>query len=1005
MIRPTPGFVCLFAVLAFSLVVPVAAEDFTVTHHAGTQTGAGFTDGAGTAARFMSPSGIGTDASGNVYVADSNHHTVRRITPEGVVTTVAGKAGIAGTTNGLGGTARFSYPQDVAVDASGNAYVVDGSGTRKISPQGVVTQLAPAGLIRVAVDAASNAYVTSSENGRQVIKKITPAGSVSKLAGVEVLGWIDGLAVTAAGDVLYTVSGVLHRRDAGGTSSSIAVGGFRGVAVEASGNYIAARGDSIVRITPAGDVTNIAGEKGTQGYADGVGSAARFLFPDEVAPGPGGSIYVAERVANRIRHITSDGVVSTLAGFYAVRGFVDGPRSSALFFDAVDIVRDSSGNLFVVDRLNTAIRKITPSGDVTTFAGGSGFGAEDGPGATATFHEPSGMTIDAADNLYISDTRLHTIRKITPDGVVSTVAGLAYVSGATNGIGSSARFNRPLDLVAEPDGTLYVADYSNDAIRRITPDGTVTTLLTIGYPQGVATTGDGVLFVTSNGTVKKVTTPGGIMTTFAGGAGGGVDGTGTAAGFGQLSRIDADDGGNLFVTDTFTLRKITPGAVVTTVAGARFAERSGNVEGTGADARFQNPQGLFAFGDGNVYVADGQGHNIRFVRPPGIDDVATASAPAVPVGTVVQLGTSPATATTWNWRILRRPSGSTAELSAPDVQEPTFTPDVADLFVIELRAEGPGGVRFSRVELTGTSDCEPLASVVASIAGSTQVCLIGTGSTATASVSGGGSETYQWGWRSTPGGSITDIAGATSATYTLDGEDFGSLGTRYLVATVTSDCGFPLVSNEVMVQVVAPPSVTISASNRVYAGSTTNFASTSDAGPDATYLWTIVNGTIEAGQGTRSIRYSAGASGEITLGLTVTTACSDSAAAGVAIFTRSPGASMFHLVAPCRLLDTRGSAALANGDTLDVTVGGRCGVPVGATAAVVNLTAVTPTSDGFAALHRAGMAWMGTSTLNYRIGRTRANNAVVAVASDGKIALRNVGAATHFLIDVTGYFQ
>ena len=114
---------------------------------------------------------------------------------------------------------------------------------------------------------------------------------------------------------------------------------------------------------------------------------------------------------------------------------------------------------------------------------------------------------------------------------------------------------------------------------------------------------------------------------------------------------------------------------------------------------------------------------------------------------------------------------------------------------------------------------------------------------------------------------------------------------------------------------------------------------------------------------------------------------------------------MFHLVAPCRLLDTRGSAALANGDTLDVTVGGRCGVPVGATAAVVNLTAVTPTSDGFAALHRAGMAWMGTSTLNYRIGRTRANNAVVAVASDGKIALRNVGAATHFLIDVTGYFQ
>jgi hypothetical protein len=146
----------------------------------------------------------------------------------------------------------------------------------------------------------------------------------------------------------------------------------------------------------------------------------------------------------------------------------------------------------------------------------------------------------------------------------------------------------------------------------------------------------------------------------------------------------------------------------------------------------------------------------------------------------------------------------------------------------------------------------------------------------------------------------------------------------------------------------------------------------------------------------------------VTLGAAVTTGCEVSSQTTVSILTQSPtpGATMFYLLAsPCRLLDTRSTAAVADGGTLNVAVGGRCGLPVGARSAVVNLTAVNPPAGGFGALYRADSAWPGTSTLSYRTGKTRANNAIVELAPNGTISLRNVGAATHFLIDVTGYFQ
>lgn len=319
--------------------------------------------------------------------------------------------------------------------------------------------------------------------------------------------------------------------------------------------------------------------------------------------------------------------ITTFAGHAGSSGSTDATGTSARFNSPSSIAIDSSGNLYVADTSNHVVRKITSAGVVTTLAGTAGSaGSTDGTGSAASFNGPSGIAVDSVGNVYVADTYNHTIRAITPAGVVTTLAGLAGNSGSADGSGSTARFNYPSGVAVDSSSTVYVADTSNHTIRKIV-GGTVSTFAgsagvrgntnspaLFAYPNALIVDSSGNVFVADsyNYTIRKITS-GGSVSTYAGTAGsaGSTDGTGTAALFNQPSGITVDSSGNLYVADTYndTIRKIASGAVVTTLAGSPGV--IGTVDGTGALARFSQPYGITVDSSGNLYIADTRNHTIR----------------------------------------------------------------------------------------------------------------------------------------------------------------------------------------------------------------------------------------------------------------------------------------------------------------------------------------------------------------------------------------------------------
>lgn len=304
--------------------------------------------------------------------------------------------------------------------------------------------------------------------------------------------------------------------------------------------------------------------------------------------------------------------------------------------------------------------------------------------------------------------------------------------------------------------------------------------------------------------------------------------------------------------------------------------------------------------------------------------------------------------------------------------------------------------------------CPAFGSASASIQGRASACFGGTGGTAHVSFSGGGaSPTIQWGWRTSPNGATTPIGGATAASYPIDGHDFQGAATYYLVATVSNGCS-QVVTSPLEIHITSAPDITLDASTQVYALSTENFASVEEQPSGATYNWSIANGTILSGQGTRAIRYEAGPSGVVSLSVTAyEPGCGGPATRmkDIAIINRPAGASTLYLLTPCRVYDSRGTTAITNGQERPITVAGACGVPAGAKAVAANITVIAPPTDGWLGAFPSDLPWPGTSTINYRANRTRANNAVIPLSSDGRMTLKNSGSTLHFIIDVTGYFK
>ncbi|PIF78228.1 NHL repeat-containing protein [Variovorax sp. 54] len=322
------------------------------------------------------------------------------------VSTFAG-SGATGSVNGNGTAASFYLPYSVAVDKSGGLLV--------------------------------------SDVGTNLVRKISPAGDVATFAGNATGASVDG----------------------NGTAASFQ--SLAGLALDSTGNaYVAEFGGNRIRkITPAADVTTLAGN-GAAGSLDGNGTSATFFSPASTAVDAADNIYVIELAGAVVRKVTPAGDVTTLAGS-GTAGFADGTGTAAQFSQAYGIATDAAGNVYVADSGNNRIRKITPGGVVTTLAGSGQAGATDGAGNSASFYEPGGLAVGSDGNVYVADTGNSLLRRITPAGVVSTLAGRPGVLGAQDGIGAAATFKRPYGVTVDAAGNLYVADTFGNLIRKVTP--------------------------------------------------------------------------------------------------------------------------------------------------------------------------------------------------------------------------------------------------------------------------------------------------------------------------------------------------------------------------------------------------------------------------------------------------------------------------------------------------------------------------------------------------------
>ena len=610
---------------------------------AGTGTqGYGGDGGAATSAQLYWPRGVALDGAGNLYIADSGNSRIRKVDPAGVISTVAGDG-----TRGYGGDgdpavdAQLNRPYGLALDGAGNLYIADtvNHRIRKVDAAGAITTVAgdgtfgyggdggaavaaqlasPAGL---ALDGAGNLYIADNNNHR--IRKVDAAGVITTVAGSGMGGFGGG---GYGGD--------------GGAATSAQLYWPRGVALDGAGNlYIADSGNSRIRkVDPAGVISTVAGD-GTRGYGgDGdPAAAAQLASPFGVALDGAGNLYIADQGNNRIRKVDAAGAITTVAGGGPVGD--DGAAVAAQLYWPTGVALDGASNLYIADQNNNRIRKVDAAGAITTVAGDGtlGYSGDGGAATAAQLNRPAGVAPDGSGNLYIADSGNQRIRKVDAAGVITTVAGDGtFGYSGDGGAATAAQLNSPRGVALDGSGNLYIADLFNNRIRKVDAAGVITTVAgdgTRGYggdggpavaaqlnrPFGVASDGAGSLYIAdnSNHRIRKVDAAG-VITTVAGDGTRGSGGDGGAATAAQLNwprGVALDGSGNLYITDTFNqrIRKVDAAGVISTVA-----------------ALLSTPYGVALDGDGNLYIADTGRDRIRRLTP----------APRIPAdGIVLATGT------------------------------------------------------------------------------------------------------------------------------------------------------------------------------------------------------------------------------------------------------------------------------------------------------------------------------------------------------------------------------
>jgi uncharacterized protein (TIGR03437 family) len=585
--------------------------------------------GPATAAQLGNIQGVASDRLGNLYLADTDNHRIRKVAADGIITTIAGTgtAGFSGD-NGPAAAAQLNLPYGLATDLSGNLYVADlgNNRVRRIAPDGAIATVAGGGTDAAAADgalatgvplltprnvataAAGNLYISEFSGHR--VRKVTTDGKIWTAAGTGIAGyWGDGglaanaqlafpagLGVDRNGNLYIADSQNQRiRKILPGNVMSTALGGspstrlYTPIAVavdSASTIFVGDSSQTVHSYTVAGVWSLVAGT-GAPGYwgDGGPAAAAKLAGVHDLAVDLTGTLYIADGV--RVRSVDHSRVIHTLAGDGYLHAVGDGgAATSAQLYRPSAIVLDHSGNLFVADTGTQRVRQVAPSGVIVTVAGTgvAGYNGDQGPASGALLNSPAGVALDGAGSLVVADTVNQRIRKVA-GGVVSTVLGTGTAgSGPQNTAPLETPVRSPAGVCLDLAGNLYVADTLNNRVLRA--------------PAG------------------------GPVATAAGNGAAGSQGDGGPARTAQLNLPGActtDAAGDLYIADTgnHLIRKVTAAGIVSTVAGTGSPGGEGD-EGPATAAALSAPRGVAVDGSGNVFIADTGNSRIRMVTSDGV---------------------------------------------------------------------------------------------------------------------------------------------------------------------------------------------------------------------------------------------------------------------------------------------------------------------------------------------------------------------------------------------------
>jgi uncharacterized protein (TIGR03437 family) len=525
--------------------------------------------GPATAALLEMPQAVAADSNGTVYIADAGNGLLRKIS-KGIMSSVAGYSG---------------YIYDLKLDSAGNLYIAGGN----------------------------YAY------------KVTPAGVISIVAG-------NGSTTTFTGD--------------GGPAKSAGFSGIYALAIDSANNlYICdANNNRIRKVTPDGIVRTYAGMNGHGFYGDGGPATSALLdFPRHVAVDNDGNVYVNDYNNNRVRKISADGAIITIAGSGVCCISPDGGLATNAFLITGPVTTDPSGNVYIYDFMTSRVRRVSPTGILQSYAGDGkeGFAGDGDSAAAARFSGVAGLGTDSLNNLYIADSNNERIRVVSSVGGVSTIAGRGHFAG-DGGPASAAILHRPAGVVQTTDGTIYFTDRVNHRIRKIANDGTISTIAGTGdpgfsgdgspalqanlyFPDSLTIDSSGnLLFVDQNQRRVRRITPAGVISTIAGNGNlaYSVDGVGALfSGFAYITGIAVDAAGNIYLSEGVAnrVKKVTPIGGMVTYAGttANGAPSGLGFAGDGqaaSSAVFAYPGPLALDSAGNLYIADTLNYRIRRVE-------------------------------------------------------------------------------------------------------------------------------------------------------------------------------------------------------------------------------------------------------------------------------------------------------------------------------------------------------------------------------------------------------